>query len=108
MPARLPKTPRPRDQIVEFDAKTDDGKERMIGELARLATQPESRSSRTVSLVVGTNRIVHQLGRKPRGCTVTPTVVDASFAWALTSADERIAVITVAGIEQPNAEVEFH
>lgn len=36
MPARPPRPPRTRDQVVAFDAKTDESKERMISELARL------------------------------------------------------------------------
>lgn len=43
MPSRRPTTPRPRDQIVAFDAKTDGGKERMIAELARVLSDAGSR-----------------------------------------------------------------
>ena len=53
------------------------------------------------SLVVGDNRISHGLARVPTGATVTPTVADATFAWALTAADNRTATITVVGVAMP-------
>lgn len=108
MPARKLQAPRPRDILAPFEAHTDSGKERLLSELARLSSAAPARSSVVASLVVGDNRIVHQLGRVPVGCTVTPRVADASFAWALKSADDRVAVVTVVGVAQPNAEVEFH
>lgn len=36
MPARRPQTPRTRDQLVSFDTITDEGKDRLLGELARV------------------------------------------------------------------------
>jgi hypothetical protein len=35
-------------------------------------------------------------------------VADASFAWAMGTVDERIAIITVVGVAQPKASIEFY
>jgi hypothetical protein len=61
----------------------------------------------TASLVVGSNRVNHGLGRPARTCHVTPSVADASFSYALTSSDSRTATITVVGVAQPSCAVEF-
>ena len=58
------------------------------------------------SLALGANRVSHGLARKPNGATVTPTVADATFAWALTAADTKTVTITVVGIAMPNAYLE--
>lgn len=60
----------------------------------------------TVSLMVGTNRVNHGLGRRARGATVTPTVADATFAWAFATDNATQAIITVVGVPQPNATIE--
>jgi hypothetical protein len=36
MPAKKPDVPRPRDQVVPFNASSDQSKQRMLSELARL------------------------------------------------------------------------
>lgn len=110
MPAKRPPLVRTRDRLADVSADTPEGLSRTVDELSRqvLRLEPTPRSAVQVDLRVGSNRVVHNLGRKPRGATVTPTVADATFAWALTSADERTAVIAVAGIAQDRAWLEFY
>jgi hypothetical protein len=91
VPASRAKRVAPRAQIVGHSADTKESAERLLD-----------------TLVVGSNRIVHNLGRKPIGATITPTVADASFAWALGSSDDRIAIITIVGVAQPKATIEFY
>lgn len=69
----------------------------------------QSRSEKygfSADLVVGTNRLSHGLGHGVHGATLTPTVADATFAWELTSSDDKQVVITVVGVDQPKAWVE--
>jgi len=62
-----------------------------------------------INLLVGANTINHGLGRKPLGCNVTHTTTDAGFDWALTSADDKQATLTVIGAgAQSNCTVEFY
>lgn len=77
----------------------------LADQAARAVPVPSSRV--TVDLVVGDNLVPHRLGITPRRCDVTPTVADASFAWAMTARNERTATITVVGIDMPSAELEF-
>lgn len=65
-----------------------------------------SRFQGRISLVVGDNVISHGLNRIPNGATVTPTVADATFAWAMTAATNRTMTIAVVGAAQPKAFVE--
>jgi len=82
--------------------------QRQIAEGAqRSSSQVKDRSGTPVDLKSGANVVNHGLGRKPRGITVTPTVLDAAWAYALTSSDDRQATITCAGSDQPGAFVEF-
>jgi hypothetical protein len=60
----------------------------------------------TATLTAGENRVNHGLGRKPSSVTVTPSVADATFAYQLTSSDERQVVITTAGTTQTDATIE--
>jgi hypothetical protein len=78
----------------------------LVVEAARSSRRP--RNAITVDLIIGDNRINHGLGVIPRGCGITPTVADASFAWAITARDDRQAIITVVGIAQPGATAEFY
>ncbi len=82
----------------------------MIDELTRRteAQQGRVRSVVVVDLAIGDNRVIHNLGRPPKGANVTPTVADASFAWALAEATDTVAIITVVGVDQPDASVEFY
>jgi len=61
-----------------------------------------------VNLAVGANVLNHGLGRRPLGANVSPTVADASFAAAMTSANDKQVTITVIGIAQSNAAVELY
>lgn len=80
---------------------------RQVAQLAqRSADQLRDRAMLVVDLVVGATTIVHQLGRKPTGATVTPTVANATWAWALTLSTKTQAVITCVGVAQPGATVE--
>jgi hypothetical protein len=69
-----------------------------------------SRDAIIVDLVVGTNKVRHGLGRAVTGYTLTPTVLDATFAHALVAAGnqrpELEIWIGVIGAAQPNARVE--
>lgn len=85
---------------------------RHLSELGDALEQTQNSATPTrfqgqVSLVVGSNVISHGLGRKPNGATVTPTVADATFAWAMTAVDNRQATIAVVGVPQPRAYVEI-
>lgn len=84
---------------------------RHLSELSDAVERNESsaiptRAQLNVDLAVGDNSINHGLGRRARGCTVTPTVADASWAWAMTSATDKTVTITCVGVAQPNAFVE--
>lgn len=63
-------------------------------------------SSQVITLNVGANKVNHGLGRKAQGVRITPTVADATWAWALTLADDKQVTITCVGVAQPNAFVE--
>jgi hypothetical protein len=67
-----------------------------------------TRSAVVRDFAIGSNRVPHGLGRKPRGASLTPTVADAAFAWAMASADERFVVINVIGAAQPGACLELY
>lgn len=82
---------------------------RAVSDLAASVQAQEQRGGRqslSADLAVGANRVNHELGRKPRGCSVTPTIADATFGWALTSATSTQLVITVVGTGQPGASIE--
>jgi hypothetical protein len=106
VPATTPKRPRSRDQMVAFAANTPESIEAKTDELARLSVPQALRAQVTVDLVVGDNRVNHNLGRRPRHVSLMPTVADATFAWSVSSRDERQVVITVIGVDQPQASVE--
>lgn len=110
MPATPPKRPRQTAQLVEHQTNSPESANRMIDAISTsMALDPQqTRSHVSVDLTVGDNRINHALGTKPAGCHLTPTVADATFAWALKSVDDRQAVITIVGVAQPNASLEFY
>lgn len=66
----------------------------------------KDRDHTTVTLPVGATRVPHGLGRKAIGCSVTPTTADASWAWAMTAADDKTVTVTTIGVAQANAVVE--
>lgn len=108
MPASKPKRARPIDQLVDFHSDTPEASERRMDEIARLV-QLQASTARVridVDLIVGENRINHNLGRMPRHVTLMPTTADASFAWAVVSKDERQLVVSVVGVAQPGASLE--
>lgn len=109
MPANAPQRPPTASQLVTHN--TDDSPEgRAIQTIARSVTEIERRQVTrdivVVDLTVGDNRIVHALGRRPQIVMVMPTDADATFAWACSTRDERVVVITVVGAAQPGAVVE--
>lgn len=110
MPARKVSAPVPRARVVEHHAEDQAGTERMLDQLTDAAgrAQPVPRSARVVDLVVGANRVITNLGRRAQGCTLTPTVADATFAWSFEAAGDKAAVITVVGVAQPACPLEFY
>ena len=110
MPATKPVRPMPRPRIVTPAAGDDYNPltQRQTTEGAqRAADQLRDRSGQVVSLAIGANVMNHNLGRKPSSVAITPTVADATWAWALTAADAGQATITCVGVAQPGAFVEF-
>lgn len=108
MPAKRPQRPAPRTQISTGAITDLDGAERAISALADQVSQQTSlpRVAVVADLEIGSNRVIHLLGRKPIGITLTPTVADATFAWALIAKDERTITISVLGAAQPKATIE--
>lgn len=106
MPDHRPSRPSTRSRNLAPVA--DDFTQRQLSDATqRAADQIRDRNGLYVSLAVGVNVINHGLGRKPRGAQVTPTVANATWAYALTSADTKQATLTCIGVAQPNAYVEF-
>lgn len=112
MPADKRQRPRVRPQLqTGTQLQGDPTTSRLLSELGtgvqNLEGQQKTRSHCTVNLAVGANRIVHGLGRRAAGASITPTVADASWAWAFAADGDRIAIITCIGVPQPGATVEF-
>lgn len=109
MPARKIAVARPRARVIDAHSDDQAGTERMIDQLTQAAERnaPTPRSQLVVDLAVGVNRMATNLGRRAFGCTVTPTVADPSFAWSFAAVGDRQADITVLGVAQPGAAVEF-
>lgn len=112
MPAKVVRRPQTRQQLVTGTLVQPDPQtaSRLLSDLADahddLASRQQPRTQTTADLVVGDNLVNHGLGRRARGCTVTPTVADATWAWALTAADDQRVTITTVGVNQPNAAIE--
>lgn len=112
MPAIRRHRPQVRGNLItrSVDATVEGDVSRAFDEvhsaIARVEQRTKDRVVLTVDLAVGVNRVNHQLGRKPLGCTVTPTTADASFAWAMTDASTTQLVITTVGVVQTNAVLE--
>ena len=111
MAAQPPKRPPSRAQLQTGTSLGDPATSRLLSDLGtaragygvavtgRLVRScSRSRSARTPS-IMGLSCL------RPRMHCATPTVVDATFAWAMTSADDRQLQLTVAGAAQPNAVV---
>ena len=99
---------KPRAQVVNHHVDSLEAADRLTDQLSDAATRQAARlrASVTVDLVVGDNTVNHRLGIVPRGCSLMPTVADATFAWALKTRDDKQVVITVVGVAQPNAVIE--
>ena len=76
--------------------------------ISNLETQQVTRSVVVVSLGVGANTVNTNLGRKARGCTLCPTVADATFAWSFAVNGDAQATITVLNVAEPNCPLEFY
>ena len=81
-----------------------------IEEAVNRLDRADERQVLTADLRIGTNEIAHQLGRVARGCTLVPTVADASFAWAWVApgAKQDRIFVTVIGAAQPGAKLEVY
>ncbi len=105
------KVAKPVNRARVVDAHSEDlaGVERMIDQLSQAAERNAQtpRSQLVVDLAVGVNRMATNLGRRAFGCTITPTVADPAFAWSFVAVGDRQADITVLGVAQPGAAVEF-
>jgi hypothetical protein len=80
---------------------------RVVAGISQLESNAEASSHVTATLVAGANVVVHGLGRIPQACQVTPTTASTSFAFALTSADDKSATITTVGPTQTNCTIRF-
>lgn len=108
MPARRPKRPPPRLQVASQAIDNFETADRVIADLADQVVRQDTlrRSAVIIDLAIGSNRVIHNLGRLPIGATLTPTVADATFAWAVSAKDERTITIDVIGAAQPQATIE--
>lgn len=111
MAGRRPQRPRATSHLqptaVE-DATTQRALDVVVDAVQDLQDRRE-RSTHVVNLVVGTNRIVHGLGRPCVGYTVTPTYATIAFGHALDTTNprpDREVWITVLGSDQTDAIVE--
>lgn len=104
-PATKPALVAPRVVSDPQSARAFDEHSTAIAALERVSSQSSARL--VVDLVIGLNRVAHNLGRIPRHCSVTPTVCSAAFAYALVAATESTATIDVAGTDQAGAGVEL-
>lgn len=112
MPAAIQKRPPPstamvKTTIVGGDSGVNQAQSRLIAGVDQLEGAHQERSKATATLTAGANTVTHGLGRTPTACHVTPTTADATFAYALTSADDKQAVITTVGGTQTDAVLEF-
>lgn len=108
MAGRRPTPPRAAANVAKVDVP-DEATARAIEALRdavqRLQGQVSSQIIE-VDLAVGLNVVPHSLGRAVRVVQVTPSVADASFAFALrrsTLLAERQVLIEVVGTAQPGA-----
>lgn len=115
MAARNHTRPAPRQGLVGVgmpsegvDPAIDRALSEVTAAVQRVEAQQRSRSLVQADLVVGTNRVLHKLGRRPVHCLITPTATSAAFAYSLTPAtDAEIAVIDVVGVGQVGAGIIF-
>jgi len=110
MPNHRPTRVQPRPLLVRHDTDDTQSTNRMVSAIADILPRLSrlSDSTMTVDLVIGDNQIVHNLGRKPEGVSITPSVATIAFAWAMTSADEKLATLSVVGSDMPSAGLRFY
>lgn len=111
MPAKKPQRPPTRPRVVApvtGDEVTPFSQRLLADATQRAADQLRDRTSLTVDLVVGDNVINHRLGRQPSGATITPSVADATWAWAMKAASTSQVTLTCIGVAQPKARVEVY
>lgn len=113
MAARPPKRPRQRPQLQTGTLISDDAGaiSRHLSELGSSLRRVDGALKQSVTvtatLVAGANRITHGLGHAPRSVHVTLSSPDATFSAALTSADDRQAVVTTVGATATDASLRF-
>jgi hypothetical protein len=95
-------------EVEEQDPAHSQAHDRQTAAISELERIRAVRSTIAATLKAGANVVNHGLGRTPKGCNVTPTTADATFAYALTAADGRTATITTVGGTQTNCTVEFY
>ena len=114
MPATKPARPTPRPALIDqsVDGQDSESVSRAIDSIhdaiKAIEARVSTRKAYLVDLRVGDNRITHGLGQRCSGCNLTPSIADASFAWCLTVDNDTQGVLTVIGIDQPGAVVEFY
>jgi hypothetical protein len=115
VPARVLRRPVPRPGMVGVempaegvDPAVDRANREATTAIQRLEAQQRARSLVVADLTIGTNRVLHRLGRRPSHCLITPTTASAAFAYALTSeTNSETAVIDVVGADQVGAGLVF-
>lgn len=107
MPAQRPQPPATRARQTA-PVSTDFATRQIVDAAQRAADQVKDRTVTVLNLVVGDNVINHGLGRRPTGATVTPTVADATWAWAIKAPSATQVTITCIGVAQPGAAVEVY
>lgn len=101
-------------QQVQPPSVEDATTQRALDTLAAALQNLQARAQRVpvdVDLVVGTNRVQHDLGRAATGYTLTATVADATFAHCIDKSNpnpDREVWIVVVGVAQPGARVEIY
>lgn len=108
MPVQRPRRPatRPRQIATTGGDITPITMRQVVQSAQRAADQLKDRAVITRDLVVGDTVITHGLGRAPTGATITPSVANATWAWALKSTTTTQIIITCVGVAQPGAVLE--
>lgn len=111
MPGRRSVPPKSRPSLATGaveDVKTARAVDQMKTAVQQLQAGPAFDHIET-DLAVGTNAVSHALGRDARHVSITPTIADATFAWALNTTDnphpDRQVLIDVVGVAQPGARI---
>jgi hypothetical protein len=113
MAGRFVRPPRPV-AVVQVPTVDDPATDRaldVIGDAVADLRARRERFAAKVSLVVGTNKVRHGLGRACLGYTITPTVLDAALAHRIDRTNPRPDLevwIELSGSAQPDAVVEVY